>query len=413
MEVLRVRARSAARESLQVRYGALQALYYLGTCALGGFAAIFLGYKGLSNSRIGIATGASCILSVILMPLVSSILERRPGLTIHRAVRWLMLGATACYALVAGLRLPAGAVMAIFALANALSLAAAPFLSQLAMSFNRVGCPVNFGLARGMGSLSYAVGAVALSAIVDIVTPTVLAWVFGLSVLLCLAVLAGMPAVEAPRGEGAGRSARADERNADAGGALRDIIHQRALVLVLVAFMLAFVASNCLNVYLIDIVRNVGGNTSMYGVAVFCMAASELPAMAIVPALRRRFSTGTLFVAVGAAYLLRNLMVITATSVPMVFAGLMFQSVSYGLLTPLLTYYISEVCSPRSEMLGQTLLSVATTGIGSMLGTVCGGFLQDALGLPAMLLFVAASTVAAAAVFACAGMRARRDEHGR
>lgn len=468
MGALRRGVRGSARESLQVRYGALQALYYFGTCALGGFAAIFLGYKGLSNSLIGVATGASCILSVVLMPAISMLLERKPGLGIPRVVRSLTLGSVACYVVLALAPLPTYAVIVLFALANAMSLAIAPFLSQLAMGFNRIGMPINFGLARGMGSVSYAVGAVGLSRLVELSSPGVLAGLFVLSGVVLLAVLASMPTCEAPVKAGAvqaeeprsqadqtlGSTGRApaacdsaegmataagtvvdvpagDALGATAGGApgeldashgakgrhedergsaFREILRERVLLMVLAGFMVAFIACNCLSVYLIDIVVNVGGDTSMYGVAIFCMAASELPAMALVPLLRRRFSTGTLFMVVGAAYLLRNMIVVCATSVPMVFIGLLFQSTSYGLLTPLLTCYIAEVCSPRSEMLGQTLLSVATTGVGAMVGTVCGGVLQDTYGIQAMLLFVAVATVVAAFMFFVAGARARREE---
>lgn len=471
MGALRRGVRGSARESLQVRYGALQALYYFGTCALGGFAAIFLGYKGLSNSLIGVATGASCILSVVLMPAISMLLERKPGLGIPRVVRSLTLGSVACYVVLALAPLPTYAVIVLFAIANAMSLAIAPFLSQLAMGFNRIGMPINFGLARGMGSVSYAVGAVGLSRLVELSSPGVLAGLFVLSGVVLLAVLASMPTCEAPVKAGAvqaeeprsqadqtlGSTGRApvacdsaegmataagtvvdvpagDALGATAGdapgeldashgakgrhedergGAFREILRERVLLMVLAGFMVAFIACNCLSVYLIDIVVNVGGDTSMYGVAIFCMAASELPAMALVPLLRRRFSTGTLFMVVGAAYLLRNMIVVCATSVPMVFIGLLFQSTSYGLLTPLLTCYIAEVCSPRSEMLGQTLLSVATTGVGAMVGTVCGGVLQDTYGIQAMLLFVAVATVAAAFMFFVAGARARREETAR
>ena len=118
---------------------------------IGSFAAIFLGYKGLSNSLIGVATGASCILSVVLMPAISMLLERKPGLGIPRVVRSLTLGSVACYVVLALAPLPTYAVIVLFALANAMSLAIAPFLSQLAMGFNRIGMPINFGLARGMG----------------------------------------------------------------------------------------------------------------------------------------------------------------------------------------------------------------------------------------------------------------------
>ena len=428
MGALRRGVRAAACDSLQVRYSALQVLYCFTTCSLGGFAAIILGYKGLSSTLIGIATGSSCVLSVILMPAISTALERCSALSIPRVLRWFMGAALALYVLFATLPLPAVATVGVFAFANAFSLAVAPFLAQLAMSFNRIGMPINFGLARGLGSLSYALGSVGLSRLVEAVSPLVLTVAYVCAAALFLAVVAKVPfgvsdggetlrelryARVAPRGAGVDdRTTRddADRRKLTGSGALAEVLQQRVLVMVLVGFMVAFFAINCVSVYLIDIVEHLGGDTAMCGVAMFYMAASELPAMMLVPHLRRRFSTGTLFMVVGMAFLLRNMIVVFAVSVPMVFVGLLFQSMSYGLLTPLLTYYIAEVCSPRSETLGQTLLSVATTGVGAMVGTVCGGALQDAFGLQAMLLFVAVSTVVAAAIFLVAGMIARRQE---
>ena len=420
MGALRRGARAAACESLQVRYGALQVLYCFSTCALGGFAAIFLGYKGLSSTLIGIATGASCVLSVLLMPAVSTALERWPRLTIPRVLCWFVTMALVLYAALAAAPLPSIALIVLFSLANALSLAVAPFLAQLAMSFNRMGMPVNFGLARGLGSLSYALGSVALSSMAEAVSPLVLSVAYVCASGLFLAILAKIPcSFEGDEGALPKAPARASadgrEESGDGhgGGAFAEILRQRVLVMVLVGFMVAFFAINCVSVYLIDIVGHLGGNTSMCGVAMFCMAASELPAMMLTPRLRRRFATGTLFMVVGVAFLLRNMIVVLAVNVPMVFVGLLFQSMSYGLLTPLLTYYIAEVCSPRSETLGQTLLSVATTGVGAMVGTVCGGALQDAFGLQAMLLFVAVSTIVAALIFFGAGMCARREEAAR
>ncbi|HAJ15411.1 MAG TPA: MFS transporter, partial [Erysipelotrichaceae bacterium] len=46
-------------------------LYWLTTCALTGYIAVFLQWKGLSNTEIGIVTGMGCILSVVVGPFVS------------------------------------------------------------------------------------------------------------------------------------------------------------------------------------------------------------------------------------------------------------------------------------------------------------------------------------------------------
>ena len=163
----------------------------------GWICRVFLGYKGLSSTLIGIATGASCVLSVVLMPIVSTALERRPALSIPRVLRWLMAAALVLYAALALAPLPPFAIIALFSLANAFSLAIPPFLAQLAMGFNRIGVPVNFGLARGLGSLSYALGSVGLSRLAELGSPIMLSAAFVCASALFLVILGKIPSTAA------------------------------------------------------------------------------------------------------------------------------------------------------------------------------------------------------------------------
>lgn len=392
-------------KSLQLRYGLLQALYCFTTCSGSGFAAIFLGYKGLSNTLIGITTGAACVSTIFIAPLISMAIARVPRLSISRAIMAVYAVAGGCFLLVSFAPLPAVLIMVLYALTYASLISITPFLAQLAMDYNRIGQPINFGLARGTGSITYAVAAVGLSLLVERLNPDMLAIVTVTAAIAFVALLRSMPVCE---------KVRTTVGNREPADSLFVLLRKRPLLFgVLAGFMFAFIGTTCLSIYLIDIVQNVGGDTSMFGVAVFCMAASELPAMTLVPRLRRTFSTGTLFAVAGVAYLIRNLTVVFAPNVELVFFGLLFQSMSYGMLTPLITYYISEECGPRNEMTGQTALSVMTTGIGSMLGTVVGGVVQDTWGIGAMLGFVAIATVVGASILIAIGMRVRGVELAR
>lgn len=64
--------------------------------------------------------------------------------------------------------------------------------------------------------------------------------------------------------------------------------------------MLMFAASSALATYLIDIVEYHGGNASLFGMATFVMAASELPIMSIAPRLKRRFGSQKLLLTAAA-----------------------------------------------------------------------------------------------------------------
>ena len=346
-------------------------------------------------------TGGASICSIALSPLFASLLRRVPSMDIPRMLSLLLGSAAIAFLSISFLPVPSVMVGVLYLLVYATLTAAVPFLAQLSMDYIRAGVSINFGLARGCGSVSYATSAVVLSMLVEHLNANVLSAVFLACSLLFLTMVNTMPAP-------AGREASSEGPAVNSMTTAQLIQKHPVLFSVLVGFMLCTSASTCLQIYLIDIVENVGGDTAMYGIAVFCMAASELPAMAVVPRLRRRFATGTLFVVAGVAYLLRNLIVAFAPSVVFIFIGLAFQSASYGILTSLLTYFISEECGPEGEIRGQTLLAVMTTGIGATVGTVAGGALQDAFGILAMSLFVGTVTVAGSTLLVVLGLRDRK-----
>ena len=71
-----------------------------------------------------------------------------------------------------------------------------------------------------------------------------------------------------------------------------------------------FAAATSLSTYLINVVKNLGGNTSLYGVAIFFMAASEMPVMTITPRLIRRYDSITLIMVAAFFYIIRNFTIV-------------------------------------------------------------------------------------------------------
>ena len=160
----------------------------------------------------------------------------------------------------------------------------------------------------------------------------------------------------------------------------------RFYFVILLGFGITFGASAMLSTYLINIVKSLGGTTSFYGIAVFAMAASELPFMAITHTLLKHFKSEQLFVVAGIMYLVRNLLICLAPNLPILILGMLSQGASYGLFTATITYYVSDHIDRKHEMMGQTMISMMSTGLGSFMGNVMGGLLQDCFGLSIMLI---------------------------
>ena len=67
--------------SLKNKYNLFYFLFCIVGCCMAGFVAVFLQYKGVSNTMIGVVTGVGCVSSVALSPYLSSLIMKYEKLT--------------------------------------------------------------------------------------------------------------------------------------------------------------------------------------------------------------------------------------------------------------------------------------------------------------------------------------------
>ena len=174
---------------------------------------------------------------------------------------------------------------------------------------------------------------------------------------------------------------------------------------ILIGFSLNLAGSVVISTYLIHIIEKLGGSTTIYSVVVFTMAASELPAMILTRGLMKKYDGMNLIIIAGVSYLIRNILMCVAPHIIFVFMGAVFQCMTYGVLTPLLTYYVTDTCCSEDEAMSQTLIGVMTTGVGSTLGNICGGALLDKAGIDAMFSFAIIVTLLGSAILILVGYK--------
>ena len=119
-----------------------------------------------------------------------------------------------------------------------------------------------------------------------------------------------------------------------------------------------FSGATAIGTYLINIVKSLGGNTSLYGVAMFAMAFSELPVMMTVPKLMKKFNSVTLILVASIFYICRNYTIGLAPNLIVLIIGMMFQGLSYGLFTGVITYYVTYNLETQDQMSGQTMIGI-------------------------------------------------------
>lgn len=369
-------------KNLQMKYNVLHILFWLSYLSIYGYVAVFLQYRGLSNTDIGIVTGAGAIFSIFLSPFVSSLLTKIKSLSIKKLTLILYIMMFSFFFCLTFLSLPIVLIMFFYIGLLSLVVSIVPFLSMICMDYLKAGQYINFGLSRGLGSVSYAAGAVLVGQLIDIINPTVIGYVHLLSSVLLLILLFSMPDYKIEE----------DNPLENKSNIFTIIKNYKTFFIILVAFAFMFAASTSLSTYLINIVKNLGGNTSLYGIAIFCMAASEMPVMSMTHHLLKKYKAETLILVASGFYILRNFTICLAPSLPILLIGMMLQGFSYGLFTATITYYVNDYLKQEDQMMGQTMIGMMSTGLSSAIGNIFGGVLQDAFGLTSMLIFACTLT---------------------
>ena len=134
----------------------------------------------------------------------------------------------------------------------------------------------------------------------------------------------------------------------------------------------------------------------MLALALFLMAASELPAALLFPALHRRLGSGGTL-ALSVVFMgLKPLFFLLAPDLWWLLAVQPVQMLGYGLFTPASVYYVNESVPAVDRVRGQTVMMVASNGLGGMMGGVLAGWTLDLGGVNLMLAACIASGCAGA-----------------
>ena len=145
--------------------------------------------------------------------------------------------------------------------------------------------------------------------------------------------------------------------------------------------------------YTYQIVARVGGTASGMGVALAIGAFVELPAMILFNYLRKRTSLRFLLRLCAFGFLLRNVLLLFAPNMTVIYITMTLQFLECGLSIPSTVYYVSEKIDSANQVKGQSLLHAISNGIGSAAGSIVAGRLLDISGVSGMLIFTTACCV--------------------
>lgn len=367
-------------------YALIQSFFWVCYAAVMGFVSMYLLQAGFDNSQVGLMIAAAGLLSALLQPVVAAYADRPGSMSLGALIRLSGLATLACALGLIFIRGNKALTGLLYGLSMVLLQLTTPLVNALGIATVNSGEKMNFGVARGFGSLGYAAAAYLIG---------LLAQRFGaVTVPICMAAgFAFMVLSVTGYGPVKRKNAPAAERGKK-GGFLRRYPHYAA---VLAGLVLIFVSHVVLNSFIYQIVEFKGGGSQEMGVAMAFASLIELPIMFLFGWMLKKARCHVWFRLAGVFFFLKCLGTLLCGDIPGFYAVQLFQMFGWALMTVSSVFYINAIMAPEDSVKGQACFTMSMT-LGNVVGAIAAGRILDALGVQAMLAFGTASALAGAVI---------------
>lgn len=353
-----------------IRYSALLGVHTMLLCPAINFVTPYLAAAQVSNKDIGILVAVSCLLAVVLQQFFGRLVDRN---IIDGKKLLLFLTAILTFAAFSLVFINVGSLSKaiIFGGLYCITFVMMPVLYSFSFFYENKGVSVNYGVARGCGSMSFAVCSMILGYLVAQFGTSLVPISCGILGAVLFAILMTMPALK-------GTTSHAQTT------ATLKLSKFPAFRLMLIGLSLVMLFHNMLMTYFIYAIENVGGDSSNMGIALAIAAALEIPVLFLYTRIKGQTQSKIFLTASGIAFFVKAFLFVFAQSVTMIYLVQCLQIISYGLMAAARVYYVDETVGKKYETTGQAYMS-ATETIGIVLGSVVGGFLMQGFGIDAVL----------------------------
>lgn len=378
----------AAATKLTIKFTILQSAFWASFSAIWGFAVVYLLYKGFLNTQIGIVLSLAAIASIFLQPLIASFIDKHPTIPL-KIILSLLIFILLLLALTLFFIPNQNVIIgSIYVLIGSILLSLPPLTYSLALEYINRGSSINFGVARGLGSLSFAIMSYFIGIAIENFHPTIIIPIFIITCILMIIIISTFKAPSTYDNS----SLIAKQTNSQCSS---DVQPQTILLffknnpsffILLTGFTMLFISHNFINTYHINIIKSVGGNDADMGLSVGLAAAAELPIMAGFAYLVSRIKCSNLLKISALFFFIKSVIIFLAPNVFVVLISQSLQMFSYALFTLASIYYVNDIMDESNKTKGQALIGAATMGIGGSLGNYIGGKVIDHYSVNTMLL---------------------------
>lgn len=275
-------------KKLTVHYAMIQSVDIMGYCTIYSFASIYLLSRGFTNSQIGLTLTLASAFALLFQPVVAAFADRTKKLSLRKIVAIILGLFTVCSFLLLITPVIVLPTAILYMLLVIFFSTQVPLVTSLSMEHINNGVPINFSLARGIGSFFFATLSFSLGFLVERFGTGIIILVnIGIGLITILLVASFKKAILASK------SSRNEENIALSFTAFAK--KNKRFMAVIAAISLILFSHVLINAFFIQIIRKVGGDSSDMGIAVAIAGFLELPAMAMFPWIHKKIhNAGTI-----------------------------------------------------------------------------------------------------------------------
>ncbi|MCI8614757.1 MFS transporter [Parablautia intestinalis] len=360
-----------------IQYAFIQSGYWMGVGGLIGFSSAYLLENGYTNGQIGVIAAICSLISTFGQIVVAGWVDRSGG---KQLKRWLYLitGSLLAASLLQAILFPITRLGAsiLFAVDMALLQMVLPLINSLSVGKEPEGGRTDFGIARGAGSLAYALLAAILGKwVARWGARSISLTICGIFLLLFLSV--HFYAYE-PR-ELSGQDVQRVSREKGF------LFRYPRFGITLSGCILLYISHVLLNNFSLQIVLDKGWDSVVMGNTQAIAAVLELPVMFCFGYLLKKKPASFWFRLCGIAFFLKTVGTLLATSVGSFYAVQLMQMGGWAVIAVAPVYYIKGIMAPQDAVKGQSYFTMTNT-IASVVGSFACGFLIDDFGMGGALL---------------------------
>lgn len=354
-------------------YAVLQALVWGGFGIVISYAVPYFDALGMPEAQSGLILAAISLLSFFAQLVLGELCSRIKHLTLQRLL--VALGALmllCCIALFAlPMKLPL--LCAFFCLAALIVQVLPSSVNALGMAGLSGGLSINFGVARGIGSASFAVCSSLTGRLFDTIgnhAVPILHTVIAVSLIVAALLF---PRVS---------TAPQEEKKETSGTSLWK---NGRLMLVLIGATLLYISHNCLCNYLNYVSERCGGGKSEQGVCLAIAAFCELPVMFLFTKMLKLGKCNNWLKLSGLFMGLRVLGCLLAPNIGTLYGVQFFQLLGFALFSVSSVIYIDSLVDAKDTVRAQAMLA-STCTLSNIIAFLLGGAMIGRFGVNTVLL---------------------------